>query len=278
VPREAHGGEAAAEDAERPADQVGREPRRGERHVHAVERHHRRNAEALDGDERDAQHHEVAEDHEHRKLQERARAGRALPRAHRRGLQLVALRREQQRDQRPDRRRAEQRRAPVEGGGHRDAVGRRRGEAEIAGDAVPAEGVAEPVLADARVENGEVHRVEHAVADAAHHGGHEQHGVAVGEARERGAGDGERKAREEHAARAEAVHGEAGERLAHARDRVVQADRRAERRVGHAEVVLDERKEHRGGDLEEVRQAVRERHQPDHLHVAPQRVSRRSHR
>jgi len=278
VARIAHGREAAAEDAERPADQIGGEARRGERDVHAVEGDHRRDAEALHRDERDAEHHEVAEHHEHRQLQERARARRSLPRAHRRGLQLLALREEQQRDERADRRRAEQRGAPVERGGHRDAVGRRRGEAEIAGDAVPAESVAEAMLADARVEDGEVHRVEHAVAEAAHDRRHEQHGVALREARSRRAGNRQREAREEHAASAEAVHREAGERLAYARDRVVQAHRSAQRRVRHAEVFLDEREEHGGGDLEEVRQAVRERHQPDHLHVAPQRVSRRAHR
>ena len=80
-----------------------------------------------------------------------------------------------------------------------------------------AEGVPEARAAYPRVEDGEVRRMEHAVADAAKRGAEREHRIVRGKPLDEHAGDDERHA-EEHAARAVAVHDEAGERLQKARE------------------------------------------------------------
>ena len=105
--------------------------------------------------------------------------------------------------------------------------------------------------------------MEHAVADAAERGAEREHRVVRGESLDEHAGDDERHAAAEHAARAVAVDDEAGERLQQARKRVEQRDQESERRVRHAELVLDEREKRREQELVEVAHAVRERDEPD---------------
>jgi len=116
-----------------------------------------------------------------------------VPLANRRGLQRSALGGQQQHHSGADRRRPEQRAAPAEGSGHGDAVSRRRCVAQVAGDAVPAESVAQTRLVHPRVQDRKIHRVEYAVAQAAHHRGRDQHRKVLRQARHQRAGHRERE-------------------------------------------------------------------------------------
>ena len=182
-------------------------------------------------------------------------------------IEQAALRDEEGDHQRAYGSRAQQGAAPAGRAHHGDGVGRRRRIAEVAGDAVPAERVAKALPVHARIQDREIAGMEHAVADAADQRGHQQHRVAVREPCNQCASSAEHEPEEQHPARAVAVHREAGRRLADAADHVVERDHAAQRDVGDAQIVLDEREHHRGGDLEEMRQAVGKGHQADGAHV-----------
>jgi hypothetical protein len=116
--------------------------------------------------------------------------------------------------------------------------------------------------------------MKHAVADAAERGAEREHRVIRGESLDEHAGDDERHAAEEHATRAVAVDDETGERLQQAGKGVEERDEKSERRVRHAELVLDEREKRREQELVEVAHAVRERDEPDDGRVASHLKSR----
>ncbi|EWS52516.1 hypothetical protein X551_04697 [Methylibium sp. T29] len=145
--------------------------------------------------------------------------------------------------------------------------------AEVAGDAVHREGVAQARLRHALVEDGEVDRVERRVAQPGQRRGEHQAAVAGG----RGGGErrrGEQRQREEqHRPRADAVDQEAGQRLADARDHEEHRDQQAELGVAVAEVADEGREQRRQHHVEEVRGAVRKADQADGAGVLAQRAA-----
>jgi hypothetical protein len=122
-----------------------------------------------------------------------------------------------------------------------------------------------------RVEDREVDRMEHAVAEP-HQDGDREEPQGAGHQRrgDRPAGE-QAQAREQHRPRAEAVDGESAGELRDARADVERADQRAEERPRHVEFGLEDREQRRQRELEEMRQRVREPDEPDHLRVVPER-------
>jgi hypothetical protein len=91
------------------------------------------------------------------------------------------------------------------------------------------------------------------------------------ERRDERAAGGEAEAREQHRPRAEAVDREPGCELGDARRDVERADEHAEQRPRDVELGLEQREQRRERELEEMRQRVRESHEPDDLRVVPER-------
>src|SRR5207253_9785583 len=103
-------------------------------------------------------------------------------------------------------------------------------------DAVRAVGVTETARVDVGVEDREVRRMKHAVAEAHDCGERKQPVDARNEAGDERATGEQTDAAEQDRARAEAVHGKARPELAYAARHVEHADGRAQRRVAHGEL------------------------------------------
>src|SRR3954469_18551476 len=123
--------------------------------------------------------------------------------------------------------------------------------------------VAEASGTDARVEDGEIRRMVDAVAEAVDRRADDQALVARARGDQAHAERLQADTAEQHRARAEAIHHETGQRLEKRRDRIEERHREAKRRIRHAEVFLDQRKQRRHHHLEEMAAAVRERDQRD---------------
>jgi hypothetical protein len=189
-------------------------------------------------------------------------------------LQLAAPQPQHSQHAKHQPRRHQQRHAP--GRRQRDRHQQRRCQrpAQAAGDAVHAVGVRQPVLGDAAVDHGVVHRMEHAVADAGHHRERGQHPVALarGEA-QRGHAQ-QAQTGEQHRPRAVAVDDKARQRLHHARHD--EEDRHQEAQLGIADVegVAQPREQRRQQQLAEVAGAMRQPDQADDGGIAAQRRRR----
>ena len=167
---------------------------------------------------------------------------------------------------------AGERETPAERRAEREAHDRRQRIAQVAADAVRAVRVAEPPRRDVGVEDREIGRMEHAVADPHQRDDRKEPADAGNEARDDDAAGGEGEPREEHRAGADAVDGEARRELRDAARRVVDADERAEDRVARAELGAQQRKERRQRELEEMRHQVREADDADHGGIAAERL------
>lgn len=130
------------------------------------------------------------------------------------------------------------------------------------------EGVPETRLAHPVIEEGEVRWVKDAVADAGNGGAQQQHRITGGHA-EQGAGQRERgDAEQQHPLGPQPVDGKAGERLPDAADDEEGGGQQPHVRVAERKILHQPRKEWRQHQVEEVRGAVREADQADHLAVA----------
>ena len=162
--------------------------------------------------------------------------------------------------------------APVERGGEAVAHDRREGIAQAAADAVGRVRVAKPARRHVRIENREVARVEHTVADAHEHDDREHPVHVRREPREDGASREEREAAEEHRARAEAVDREARDELRGAARRVEDADEQAQQGPRSVEIGTQQRKERWQRELEEVRESVGAADETDDADVSAERL------
>ena len=123
-----------------------------------------------------------------------------------------------------------------------------------------------------RVEDREIGRMEHAVADAHHRRERIEPQESRHHPREQRAAADHRQPAEQYAARADAVdHDPRGELREPAR-RVEHAHQEAERRERHVELRLEQRKQRRQRQLEEVRDAMRDPDQADDPGVVAQRT------
>jgi hypothetical protein len=140
------------------------------------------------------------------------------------------------------------------------------GPADVAGEAVRRERVAEPARRDAAVQHGEVGGMEDRVSRSREQRREDQRGISRREPEDDGGERQEREARPEHALRSEAIDRESRQRLAHAGDDEEGGGERAGAGEAHAELG-HQPGEQRGDDqVEEVRRRVGEadqRHDPE---------------
>ena len=171
-----------------------------------------------------------------------------------------------------DRAHAGERDPPAESRAQREAHDRCQRVAQVAADSVRAVRVAEPSRRDARVEDREIGRVEHSVADSHERHDRKQPADAGDEARDDDAAGRERESGEQHRTRAEPIDGEPRQELRDAARRVVDGDERAEHRVARSELGAQQREERRQRELEKMRHQMREADDADHFGVAAERV------
>ncbi len=107
--------------------------------------------------------------------------------------------------------------APAERRAEREAHDRREGVAKVAADSVRAVRMAQPPRRDIGIEDREIRRVEHAIADAHQRDDGKQPADAGHDARDDDPAGGERQPREEHRARAKTIDREARQRTARRR-------------------------------------------------------------
>lgn len=131
--------------------------------------------------------------------------------------------------------------------------------------------MAEAPRRDARVEDREIRRVEHAVADTHQHRDRIEPEDARGGAREDRAAREQPESAQEHGTSAVAVDGEARGELGEAAAEIEDSGQRAQRREGDAEFHAQQRKHRREDKLEEMRRPVGEADQPDDFHVVTER-------
>ncbi len=110
--------------------------------------------------------------------------------------------------------------------------------------------------------------MEHAVAEAGQQRDRQQQPVGGHEPGERDRGREQCHAAQEDPERAHPVHQEPGQGLADSGRAVEDAHRQPERHVGHTEHGLQQRKERRQDQLEEVAEEVRHPDETDHSQVA----------
>ena len=197
-----------------------------------------------------------------------------FPAARGRHLEDVAVVDHQREHDRADRSRHEHRAVPAKRAREPNADQRSHRIAQVPRHAVPAVGEAQARRTDARVEDREIARMEHAVADAADDRGEDQRLVAARETDQDRSGHTQRYAEGQHPARAEPVGCEPRQRLADPGYAVIEAGDQPQRRVAHAEIFLEQRKERRDEKLQEVRHRVRGRHQADRAGVRGERWGR----
>jgi hypothetical protein len=185
----------------------------------------------------------------------------------------------QQRQHRQDERAgAGQRHAPGKRKRQRHQHGRRQRPAEAAGDAVDTERMAEARRVHLAVEQGEVDRMEDAIADAGHDGEQQQHRVMRAGREAEGRSGQQTEAGEQDRPRAEAVDDEARQRLHGARDDEEDRHQEPELRVADRERFLQPREQRRQQELAEVADAVRDADEGDQGRVLAHAGSRQGNR
>src|SRR5215469_2729772 len=117
--------------------------------------------------------------------------------------------------------------------------------------------------------------MEHAVAEAAQDGRDGERPVRRGEAGQAHSPGEEGHPRGKHATGAQMVDEKSRHGLAHARGRVEQSHEEAQLRVGHAEVLAEERKEGRQHELEEVADEVGGADERNDAHVTSHTAANR---
>jgi hypothetical protein len=273
----ARGQKATAQDTGGAAEKIGRQRRGRHSQRDGVGGVERRAGKRLDADAAQRHHAEIGEAEQNRRLQEQLKAAcRGWMRRSccmRATAERVFLQRECAQHGQSRGAQREQRSAPAERAA--DAVAYDRGEriTEAAADTVHAVGVAQAARFDVGVEHGEIRRMEDAVADA--HQCHQREkpvDVRNEPGEERAAGQKPDTA-QEHRSRTETIDGEAGGELTRTAGNVEHAHQRAQRGIAHGELRLEQRKQWRQRELEEVRQAVRRADQPDHPDVAAERCA-----
>ena len=260
------GHKAAHEHAHGAAEHVGADGQRGGLHAHAMHR--------LEDGRRKALHHRQRHGREeeegkappdHRQFQEgQIGAGRGIGVTHHHlGAQAVPL--PEQHGQHPH---VEHRGglvggAPVGHGGDAHQEGRRQRPAQIAGQPVGAEGIAQPCGGHPLVEDGEVGRVKRRIAQPGQRGHQHQTAVAGGHrCRQRGqqkTADGG----EQHRTCADAVHHKARHGLADAGDDKEDAHEQADIGIAQPEIPDEHRKQRRQQQMREMRGAVCQPDQAD---------------
>ena len=230
---------------------------------------------SLDADGGESQHAEIGKAKQDRCLPEQREA--AGQRGARRGTRVRAaaerafLQREGEQRHQAGGADRQQRGAPAERAADTVAHDRGGGEAQAAADTVHAVRMPEPARVDVGVEHREVGRMENAVADAHQRGQREQPVDARNERRAQRAAGQKADSTQQDRPRAKTIDGETGRELTRAAGHVEHADQRAERGIAHVELRLEQRKQRRQGELEEVRQAMRRADQPDDADVTAER-------
>ena len=184
--------------------------------------------------------------------------------------QQVALPPEQQADDGADRCRHECRELPALPLRERKQRDGRERPAEVAGEAVHRERMAEARLRHASIEQREIRGVEHRVARAGNRRSEHERCVVWREP-ERNARQREgAHAEEQHRARADPVDDEARHGLPGTADHEEHRHQEADLGVAETEVPHQEREQWRDQQVEEMRSAVRQRHQADDLAIVTQ--------
>ena len=119
------------------------------------------------------------------------------------------------------------------------------------------------------VEQGEVRRMEHRVAQPRQAGGQEQAGIAVGQGQSHTGGRQAGDAEEQHPPRSQPVHGEAGQGLADAGDDEEEGHGGPHLGEAEAELLHQPGKKRRQQEVEEMGDAVGEAHHADGGVFAP---------
>jgi hypothetical protein len=138
---------------------------------------------------------------------------------------------------------------------------RRRGPPQVAAQTVCGERVAEPLHRNAAVQDGEIDRVEHAVAQPRQARAHGKHPVVTGQRQREPRQRQHRDPEQQNRARTDAVHGEACQRLTDAGNNEKDRHQRANLGEVEAEVLHQPGEQRRKEQVEEVRGPVSK---PDH--------------
>ena len=165
--------------------------------------------------------------------------------------------------QRPDARR-QTGDAPTAGRGRdADQEHRRHRPAQVAGDAVDRERMAQARRRNALVQDREVGRMERRIAEARQRRGQQQPGIALRAGRRQRGDDKAAERREQHRPRADAIDQKPGQRLPDAGDEKEDADQQPQFRVAEAEFPDQRREQRRQQHVEEMRGAMRQADQAD---------------
>ncbi|MCY1227009.1 hypothetical protein D9M72_392650 [compost metagenome] len=277
----AAGGKAADDHAARAAQHVDGVRSRGQRERHAVQVGQRGRRKALDARCREGGQQEERPAHPHlRQPQEpqHAAAGGLGARpahgaAHLARVQHMAQHHQHGQHHEGHHRGRRQRHAPAGQVGDGDQEQRRRGPAQVSGNAVYREGMAQPRLRHVLVQQREVGRMEHAVAQPRHRRAGQQRGIAVAGRQQQRRAAQEGQPGKQHRPRAEAVHHEARGGLHHRRHGEEHRHQQAQLRIAQAELGLDPREQGRQQQVIEMRDPMRQPDQPDHLGVMAKRIA-----
>ena len=153
--------------------------------------------------------------------------------------------------------------------GERRDEDRRGGPAQVAGDTVRAEGVAQAGAADAAIEDGEIDGMEDRVADAGHHRPRHQPAIVAGQPQQHARHDEAGQAEPQDGTRTRPVHHEAGTGLAHARDRIKHRDQDPQFGEPQSELRRQRREQRRNHQLEEMGTGMGDSYQSNDLPVEP---------
>ena len=131
--------------------------------------------------------------------------------------------------------------------------------------------MAEPLFADAGIQDRKINRMEDAVSQAGQAGEHHQGGIAVARGQPESSQGEKRQAHEQDGPGAEPVYREATDRLAYARNDEEHRHHHAEFRIAQAELQLEPGKQRGKDEVEKVRQRVHQTHEPDGAKVLSKR-------